>query len=245
VIQYSAAATINPGEHVEGELFGLTFNIDTIISTVVAAAVVIGLGLFVRAKITAGVPNGTQLAFETIVKQVRDQVEQFIGIRIAPFLVPIAMCLFVFLLAANWLSVLPSQIGGHEVLPPPTADINLVMALAVLMFVWWHVAGTRRHGGLGKHAMHVIKGHYAPFAPLWILEEFVHLISLPLRLFGNIFAGGIMVSLLALLPAYILWIPTAGWKLFDLGIGLLQAYLFMLLTIAYFSEAMVDREEEH
>lgn len=240
-----AAATINPGEHVEWNLFGLTLHGDTIISTLVASVIVLALGLFVRAKISRGVPKGTQLFFETVVKLVRDQVESFIGVRVAPFLVPVAMSLFVFILACNWLTLLPTHVGGHSILPPPTEDVNLVFALALLMFIWWHVAGARRHRGPGKHLVHVVKGHYAPFAPLWILEEFVHLISLPLRLFGNIFAGGIMISLLALLPAYIFWLPGAGWKLFDMAIGLLQAYLFMLLTIAYFKESMEVREEGH
>jgi F-type H+-transporting ATPase subunit a len=240
-----AAATINPGEHTQVEFLGLTLNIDTIIATVVASLIVIGLGLLVRSKITAGVPNGVQLAWETIVKTVRDQVEEAIGVKVAPFLVPLAMALFVFILASNWLSVLPLHIGGHPLLEPPTADINTVFALAVLLFIWWHTAGSIRHGGPHKQAIHILKGHYPPFAPMWIIEEVVHLVSLPLRLFGNIFAGGIMIALLALLPAYIFWLPGAAWKLFDMGIGLLQAYLFMLLTITYFKEAMEIREEGH
>ncbi|TDP97715.1 F0F1 ATP synthase subunit A [Labedaea rhizosphaerae] len=238
-------ATINPTEHTEVHLAGLVFNLDTIIATVIASLIVIILGLIVRAKITSGVPNRTQLAFETIAKLARDQVEDSIGVKVAPFLVPVAMSLFIFILACNWLSVLPLHWNGHPILEPPTADVNLVFALSLLLFIWWHAAGARRHGGFGKQVVHTVKGHFAPFAPLWIIEEIVHLVSLPLRLFGNIFAGGIMVSLLALLPAYVFWLPGAGWKLFDMGIGLLQAYLFMLLTIAYFKAAMELEEERH
>lgn len=240
-----AAVEISPGQHPQWHFLGLSFNSDTIVSTVVASLILLALGFFVRMKITAGVPNGVQLFFETIVKEVRNQVETFIGVRVAPFLVPVAIALFVFILACNWLSVLPVHFGERDVLPPPTADINTVFALAVLMFIWWHLAGARRHRGLGRHFLHVAKGHYAPFAPLWLLEEVIHLLSLPLRLFGNIFAGGIMIELLALLPGYIFWLPNAGWKLFDLAIGLLQAYLFMLLTISYFAEAMETREGDH
>lgn len=240
-----AAVSITPGEHWEGEFLGLTFNIDTIIASVLASVILIALGLLVRAKITAGVPNGFQLGFETIVKLIRDQVEQFVGVKVAPFLVPVAISLFVFILTCNWLSVLPFHWGNHALLEPPTADVNLVFALALLLFFWQHIAGIRTHKGPGKHLVHVVKGHYAPFAPMWIILQFVDLMSLPLRLFGNIFAGGIMVSLLALLPSYVFWLPGAGWKLFDMGIGLLQAYLFTLLTIVYFKEQMEVREEGH
>jgi F-type H+-transporting ATPase subunit a len=241
----AAGATINPTEHAEVHLAGLVFNIDTIIATIIASLIVIVLGLIVRAKLTSGVPNKTQLAFETLTKISRDQVEEAIGVKVAPFLVPVAMSLFIFILACNWLSVLPLHWNGHPLLEPPTADVNLVFALSLLLFIWWHAAGARRRGGFGKQVVHTVKGHYTPFAPLWIIEEVVHLVSLPLRLFGNIFAGGIMVSLLALLPAYVFWLPGAGWKLFDLGIGLLQAYLFMLLTITYFKGAMESHDDAH
>lgn len=240
-----AAPSINPGEHAQVDFLGLTLNIDTIIATLVASVIVVALGLLVRVTITSGVPKGIQLGFETVVKLVRDQVQEAIGIKVAPFLVPLALSLFLFILACNWLSVLPLHWNGHPILEPPTADVNLVYALALLLFVWWHVAGAVKHRGPGKQLVHVLKGHFPPFAPLWVLEEVVHLVSLPLRLFGNIFAGGIMVSLLALLPAYLFWLPGSAWKLFDLGIGLLQAYLFMLLTITYFKEAMEIREEGH
>ena len=128
----------------------------------------------------------------------------------------------------------------HHYIPPPTADVNVEYAITVLLLVWWYVAGFRRHGA--KHVAHVIKGHYAPLAPMWIIEEVVHPVSLSLRLFGNMLGGGIMLSVLGLLPVWIAWLPMGGWKLFDMGIGLLQAYLFMLLTISYFSESMENRE---
>ncbi|MGH7869747.1 MAG: F0F1 ATP synthase subunit A [Candidatus Dormibacteraceae bacterium] len=241
-----AAATIEPpGTHPHWDLFGLIVNSDTVVSTLVASVIIVALGFFVRAKVTSGVPNGVQLFFETVNKLMRTQIENAIGVRVAPFLMPLSITLFILILACNWLSVLPAHVGGKDVLPPPTSDVNLVYALALLLFLWKHVAGVKRHHGIGRHFLHVAKGHYPPLAPLWILEEFTNLLSLPLRLFGNIFAGGIMIELFGLLPAYVLWLPNAGWKLFDMGIGLIQAFIFVLLTIMYFSEAMEVREGEH
>jgi F-type H+-transporting ATPase subunit a len=62
-------------------------------------------------------------------------------------------------------------------------------------------------------------------------------------LFGNIFSGGIMVALISLFPAYLLWGPNAVWKLFDMFIGLIQAFIFALLTILYFGFATSEEEE--
>ena len=83
-------------------------------------------------------------------------------------------------------------------------------------------------------------------APLTVLEELIKPFTLALRLFGNIFAGGLMVALIGLLPATVLWLPNAAWKLFDLFIGLIQAFIFALLTILYFSQSMeLDHDDEH
>ncbi|MEP6665632.1 MAG: F0F1 ATP synthase subunit A, partial [Nocardioidaceae bacterium] len=70
-----------------------------------------------------------------------------------------------------------------------------------------------------------------------LIEEIVKPFTLALRLFGNIFSGGIMLAIIGLLPAYVLWGPNGLWKLFDLFIGLIQAFIFALLTILYFGMA--------
>jgi F-type H+-transporting ATPase subunit a len=74
-------------------------------------------------------------------------------------------------------------------------------------------------------------------APLTILEELIKPFTLALRLFGNIFAGGIMISLIGLMPIYVRWLPSTMWQLFDMFIGLIQAFIFALLTILYFGMA--------
>ena len=66
--------------------------------------------------------------------------------------------------------------------------------------------------------------------------------SLSLRLFGNIFAGAIMVEIIGLLPDYFLWLPNASWKLFDMFVGVIQAVIFTLLTITYFSLQLTSDE---
>jgi F-type H+-transporting ATPase subunit a len=241
---YLASPEIKPGTHEVAHLFGMDFNVDTILASVVAAAIVIGLAFFLRTKITAGVPNGVQLFFEAVTVQMRDQIESSVGMRIAPFVLPLAVTLFTFILISNWLSVLPLQYGSEELLKPPASDVNFAYALALFVFVFYHAAGIRRRG-LFTHFKQLVKGHAAGLAPINIIEEIAKPLSLSLRLFGNMFAGGVMVSVIALFPSWILWGPNAIWKLFDLFVGLIQAFIFALLTILYFSQSMALEDEHH
>jgi len=235
-----AIGTIEVGHHITKKFLGVTLNIDTLYTTVIAGLVVVGLGLYLRRRITSGVPGGVQLIFETVTGQIERQVATTMGLRTAPFVVPLAVTLFLFILVANWVSVIPS---GHnpEYLPSPTADVNLVYAMALLVIVWVHVTGVRKRGLL-TYLKHFSKP-YLWLTPFNLIEEIARPVSLALRLFGNIFSGGIMVALISLFPAYLLWGPNAVWKLFDMFIGLIQAFIFALLTILYFGFATSEEEE--
>ncbi|MGV0626903.1 F0F1 ATP synthase subunit A [Mycolicibacter minnesotensis] len=247
-----AEAAIEVGHHETAvwPVFG-TVNVDTIVSSAIAAVIVIGLALYLRAKVTStGVPGGVQLFFEAITVQMRNQIEGAIGMKIAPFVLPLAVTIFVFILISNWLGVLPVQYSDDgatkELFAPPASDINYVLALALFVFICYHLAGFWRRGLVG-HPVRVLKGHVAFLAPINLVEELAKPISLSLRLFGNIFAGGILVGLIALFPPYVMWAPNAIWKAFDMFVGLIQAFIFALLTILYFSQAMEmeDHAENH
>lgn len=246
---FLAEGAIEVGQHHTAQWLGYTINIDTVESSAIAALIVIGLAFLLRAKVTSsGVPGGVQLFFEAITVQMRDQIESAIGMRIAPFVLPLAVTLFIYILISNWLSVLPLQYSENgkstELLSSAAADINYVLALALFVFVCYHAAGVWRRGIIG-HPLKVLKGHVAVLAPINLVEELAKPISLSLRLFGNIFAGGILVSLIALFPPYILWAPNAIWKTFDLFVGAIQAFIFALLTILYFSQSMELEDEHH
>jgi F-type H+-transporting ATPase subunit a len=244
-----AGSQIEVGEHTTATWLGMTVNTDTVLSTAIAAVIVIALAFFLRAKITSsGVPSGVQLFWEALTIQMRSQIESAIGMRVAPFVLPLAVTIFVFILVSNWLSVLPVQYtdkSGHtvELLTSAAADINYVLALALFVFVCYHMAGIWRRGIVG-YPIKVLKGHVAFLAPINLVEELAKPISLSLRLFGNIFAGGILVALIALFPPYIMWLPNAVWKSFDLFVGAIQAFIFSILTVLYFSQAM-ELEEHH
>ena len=152
---FLADAAIEVGHHDTANWFGLTVNVDTIMASAIAAVIVIGLAFFLRSKVTStGVPNGVQLFFEAITIQMRDQIETAIGMRIAPFVLPLAVTLFVYILISNWLSVLPLQYthsaaeAPKELFGPPAADINYVLALALFVFICYHLSGIWRSGHL-------------------------------------------------------------------------------------------------
>lgn len=237
-----AVGTIPIGEHITWTVFGLTFNVDTILGTLIAGAVVIGLGLWMRRRVTSKTPSGLQLIFETVTENVQRQVASTMGIQTAPFVVPLAITIFLFLLIANWLALIPT--GHHpEYVPPPASDVNLTYALALLVIVWVHVTGVRKKGFRGYYR-HLARPYWF-MVPINLIEEIARPVTLALRLFGNIFSGVIMVSLIGLFPAYILWAPNIIWKLFDLFIGLIQAFIFALLTVLYFGSAAPDEEGAH
>jgi F-type H+-transporting ATPase subunit a len=244
-----AGSGIEVGHHDEAVWLGMHVNVDTILSTAIAAVIVIALAFYLKAKVTSsGVPGGVQLFWEAITIQMRDQIESAIGMRIAPFVLPLAVTIFVFILISNWLSVLPLQYADKdgnpkELLTSAAGDINYVLALALFVFLCYHAAGIWRRGIIG-HPVKLLKGHVTFLAPINLVEELAKPISLSLRLFGNIFAGGILVSLIALLPTGVMWAPNAIWKTFDLFVGAIQAFIFSILTVLYFSQAM-ELEDEH
>jgi len=251
---------IHPGEHPEGHLFGWTFNLDTIWVTVIAGAIVVALGFWAKGKLTEEtpdhVPTKIQLVWETIIDQVTTQVEANLG-KVNDFVIPLATALFFFILTANWLEVIPTELNENvHLLPSPTADTNLTYAMAAIVIIGVWSFGIRQKG-LKGYLKHFLEP-YPYLLPLNILEELVKPITLALRLFGNIFAGGIMLGLIAglvsLAPGNI---PLGGflaavlnvvWKLFDtMFLGGLQAFIFALLTVLYFGMAGGDHgdHDEH
>jgi F-type H+-transporting ATPase subunit a len=239
------AVNIPVGEHVTREIGGLSFNLDTIWTTAVACALVLGLGFYLRSRATAGVPGKLQLTWEIVIGSVSDQVENALGPAYRS-VVPLAVTLFLFILVADWLEILPGLFHNTDYSPSPTADVNLTYALAFLVFVLTTRAAFKAKGVRG-YVKHLFRKPVVMF-PLHIIEEIAKPVTLALRLFGNLFSGGIMIALLisfpiAFFPASIVF--SVAWKLFDMFIGVIQAFIFALLTILYYQFAVEDEEAEH
>jgi F-type H+-transporting ATPase subunit a len=241
-----AAKTISVGVHPTIHVFGLAIDTDIVTSTVFAMAILLFLGFRMVSKVTDGVPGKLQLFWEIIVDMVADLAESAMGPKGRRY-VPIGVTLFLFILICNWIGFIPSAMhpgSSGEILPAPTSDVNLPVAMALFVIVWVHIDSFRvRHvGGYFKHYAQP----YAALTPINIIEEITKPITMTFRLFGNLFSGGLMIAVMTtLLPIYVVPFGEIIWKLFDLGIlGTIQAYIFMLLAILYFSMA-TSHEEAH
>jgi F-type H+-transporting ATPase subunit a len=240
-----AAKVIHVGDHPFIHVFGLTMDLDILMSTGLATLIFLTLGFAMRSKVTAGVPGKLQLIWEILVEQVSDLALSAVGPKGKKF-VPIGVTLFMFILICNWIGFIPSAMRpgiSGEILPAPTGDVNLPLAMALIVIVWVHIESFRARGVKGYF------GHYsqpyAALAPINVVEEITKPITMTFRLFGNMFSGGLMIAVMTtLLPIFVVPFGEIIWKPFDLGIGVIQAYIFMLLTILYFGMAMSHEEHD-
>ena len=233
-----ASGNITIGDH-HGVIHvaGLTIYMDVVWTTLIAAAIVLGLGLLMVRKVTSGVPGKLQLFWETLVEQVSDLATSAIGPDGLPF-VGLGVTIFFFILICNWLAFIPS--GEPGFLAAPTGDVNLPLALALIVIFLVHYNSVKKLGSRGYFRHY--KGAYRALTPINVIEEITKPITLTFRLFGNIFSGALMVTVIVtLIPPYASWIGLAVWKPFDeLFIGAIQAYIFGLLTIIYLGMGMAE-----
>jgi len=178
---------------------------------------------------------------------------------------PIVGSVFFFILLSNWLGLLPgtgSLTYGHTmVLRPANTDLNLTVAMALVAVISSHLFGFFAVGffsHIGKFIqikniiLSIKKGPIAIFTALIefmvgiieVVSEIAKVLSLSLRLFGNIFAGEVLISVISALVAAI--VPTP-FMLLELLVGLIQAGVFTMLTIVYLTVATSEPHgaEEH
>ena len=238
-----AAKTIEVGVHPHLVLFGLTFDYDILMSTALATAVFLFLALRLTKQVTDGVPGKLQIFWEMIVEMVSGVAVSAMGERGKRY-VPLGVTLFLFILICNSIGFLPSAMHpgqSGEILPSPTSDINLPLAMAALVIISVHVTSIKTRG-IGGYLKHYAQPSIL-MLPINIIEELTKPITLTFRLFGNVFAGGLMISVMtALLPIWAFPPFEFGWKLFDMFIGAIQAFIFALLTIIYFGMALDNPE---
>ncbi len=237
-----------------------TFNYDSVISSLIAIAATIGIAFWLRSKLRQGEPGRVQAIFEWGYDQLRSLVRTNVADD-ALFMIPLALTLFLYILIANWIEVLPLAV--FPILHGANADLNqtLAMALVVIGVVQWYsvrVLGWRGYLRRFTKPFELPVWGRAIYTPLNILEELVKPVTLSLRLFGNIFAGAVMIGLIAGFGSFAL--PVVGtvggtiigtillsiWKAFDvIFIGFIQAFIFMLLTVIYFGSAREGLEHKH
>ena len=196
------------------------------------------------------VPGRFQNFVELVVQALVDFMESAGGPGIMRYL-PLFGTLFLFLLLSNWLSVVPF-VGQIELLHSPTADYHINFGLAVTAFVMYQAAGVRKFG-LGYFTRWFnftgfkdgpLVGVVLVFVGLLeLFSELVRMLTLTLRLWGNIWGGEITLAVItALLLVPSLPLPFVGLEIF---IGFIQAFIFAFLVLLYIILALESHGEEH
>ncbi len=237
---------IEVGQHWTAHVFGLALYLDTVVSSVVAFAIVLAAGLYLRRRVTSGVPGLFQTFIEWVWETVTDYVNRMIG-PFASWAVPLCTVLFFYILVSNWLELIPTG----DRLTSATSDINDTAALALIVIFMVHFTSIRQRGFGGYlkinylHPAGLPKAAYLFLAPINVIAQISYPISLTLRLFGNIFAAALMLQIIAILPIYLGWLLNGVWKLFEgLFVDVIQAFIFALLTVIYLSMATMEHEPE-
>ena len=234
-----------------GTVFTLTFGIHSvpITETVIvswAVMLILIIGSLILTRRLELIPKGPQAILEAMTEFLNKFAKEQFG-RFSKNLGPYMGSLFLFLLAANIIGVIsPVQVKafGHEFIPPfmirpPTRDINVTAALALISIAMVISFGFAARGFRGwfKHLLHPLP----MMLPFNIMEYGTRLISLALRLFGNILGGVVLMNLIEkLLP---LALPMVMSLYFDFFDGMIQAAIFVFLTSLYISEAVKVHEE--
>lgn len=218
----------------------------------------------VASRRTSLAPKGVHNFIEAVIAGLLDQVEKVTENRAkAKVFFPLVATIFLFVLVSNWMGLIPGtgSIGVYEVvsgeteliplLRPSTSDLNLTLAIALLSVVITHVAGVRALGfashiskffnvrgivrALRKGPMAVAVACIEFFVGLLeIIGEFAKTLSLSLRLFGNVFAGEILIGVMMSLIAFVLPIP---FIFLEILVGIIQATVFAMLVLVYLTVA--------
>ncbi len=206
---------------------GAVFNADTLFNTLLVCLLLLMFALVLRSQLQPGVPSPLQNATEAVVEFVggfANQTMEGRGISLAP----LAITLFVFLLIANWIGLVPR-------LKSPTNDWNTTLGLALMSFFLVQFYSIRRRG-LGGFLKHLFL--QPPYFPLSVIDELAKPVTLSFRLYFNIFVGELLLTLIVILvPPWVSWLPGAVWTLFSLFVGVVQAFIFTVLTVSYIAVA--------
>lgn len=207
------------------------FAITQAIVTTWAIMAVLVVGAFALTRRLDHTPTRRQAALELIVTTIDSQIRDTTGANPAPYRGFIGT-LFLFILVANWSSLIP----GVE---PPTAKLETDAALAILVFlsvIWFGISA----GGVGGW----LKSFAAPnpvMIPLNMLESVTRVFSMFVRLFGNVMSGVFVIGIVASLAGLLVPIPLMA---LDLLTGLVQAYIFAVLAMVFITATVEDGKPE-
>ncbi|WP_087023639.1 F0F1 ATP synthase subunit A [Thaumasiovibrio subtropicus] len=232
------------------------FHIDSLVFAVLTGMIFIWVFRSVAKKATSGVPGKLQCFVELLVEFVDTNVKDTFHGR-NPLIAPLALTIFCWIFLMNLMDLVPIDfipypaehwLGIPYLKIVPTADVNITMAmsLGVFFLMIYYSIKIKGTGGFVKElALHPFN-HWS-MIPFNLMLEIVSLlakpISLGMRLFGNMFAGEVVFILIAaLMPWWAQWLGSVPWAIFHILVITIQAFVFMMLTIVYLSQAHEDAD---
>ncbi len=211
---------------------------DHLVFSALICLIVLVLGLAIRSQLSVENPGKLQIVLEDVVSFFVSQLESHMGHKGRQFL-PLLGALFVFI----WIGNMMGQVPG---LGAPTSNINVPFACAITLWLYYHYQGVRAQGPVSyiKHFA-VMPGVPILMSPvIFVIEIISHLsrvLSLTLRLFGNIFGEHLVVLIIASIVPFLMPLPI---QFLGLVVGTLQAFIFLTLGAIYLSAA-VAVDEHH
>lgn len=223
-------------------LFGISWlsvNLANVLMIIVTFTIVLVLSILGARKLQMK-PTGAQNVMEWILDFVRGIINDTMDWKTGKQFFPLAITLFLFILVGNLLGVMTTVIVDDKVWwTSPTADPGVTLTLSTMVILLSHYYAIKIRG-----MKHYVKGYFTPvwyLFPIKLVEEFANTLTLGLRLFGNMFAGGVLLMLLVNLvkmgPLGFIGgaIPFLAWQGFSVFIGGIQAFIFVMLSMVYIS----------
>lgn len=228
-------------------LFGISWlsvNLANVLMIIVTFTIVLVLSIL-GARNLQMKPTGVQNVMEWILDFVKGIINDTMDWKTGRMFLPLAITLFLFILVGNMLGVITTIIYDDKVWwTSPTADPGVTLTLSTMIILLSHYYGLKLRG-----AKHYVKGYFTPvwyLFPIKLVEEFANTLTLGLRLFGNMFAGGVLLTLLVQLTKTGIVgfiggaIPFMAWQGFSIFIGAIQAFIFTMLSMVYISHKVSD-----
>jgi F-type H+-transporting ATPase subunit a len=228
----------NPGQIITKTIYipglGLTFafNPQTVVMSWLVILLIVLLIPFLTRSLRS-IPSRRQVFLESLISWFDGVAKEALGEKDGRAFLPLILTLFLFILISNWFSVVPG-------LTSPTRDLNTCLGLGLLVFFISHIFSLKS-SGLRRYLLRYFRPYWFMF-PSNIFSEIGKVLSHSFRLFGNIFAGGIIISvipaiLIQLFKAFGIPLGVLGMPLvkafFGLFIGGIQAFVFAMLALTY------------
>jgi len=253
-IAYAASdeLTVTLAPHIVGEFFGLQIT-STILTAWLTILVLVALVTFGTRKLKM-IPSKGQSIIELLVGGLYSFVEDTLENKQATKrYFPVIATIFIFVLAMNWIGLLPGvtstgyyaeHAGETELIPffyPAATDLNITIAIALIAVFTVEVAGVLALGFWRYGGKFINFSSPLAFAIglIELISELARLVSFSFRLFGNIFAGKVLLLVVMLFVPYILPVPIMAYEMF---VGVIQAAIFAVLTLFFIKLAIAEPE---